>query len=79
MWRDWSEFFIDYLEEFSKPMAGQLEAAARTEDVITPTYVNEQCRNVAESTYKILRTRIREPDGKRLVRSFKGTKNAYEV
>ena len=73
-WKEWAEMFIDYVEEFSKPMAYQLEVAARHEDIITPTFVNEDCRKIAEACYNILRKLVREPDGRRLVRASKSSR-----
>ena len=70
---------IEYIEEFSEPMARQLEAAQTHPDPIDPTYANDQCRKIAAATWKVLRKFVEETDGRKLVKAYKKSNNVFEI
>ena len=74
-WLEWSESYVDYMEEIHPAVAKQLERAKKFPDVIDPVYPTENDKKLAKSVFKTMKKLIKEPDGKALIRSFRGTHN----
>ena len=78
-WTDFADAFMEYVEECSTAMAGQLERAQRNQDVIEPTDASDEYNTAAEATYNVSRETLNETDGNMLIKSLRSTKNVYEI
>ena len=78
-WKEFAENFVEYLEEVEPNLAMQLQKAQRHPEAIDPTYPTPQDRSIAHFAHTLMKRFIREPDGRKLVRTMKTSKNPYET